>query len=126
MPPPWLLPQAICRCSSLTVPPLTSIVLPLPALPSIRVVVSFARRHGSLRMSCLYGSDAIRSDHEIPLDTILDLFCPHCHGALAGATSCPSCSAPMVPMSVKGGGMLQVCSRRWCKEHRLDINGVNL
>jgi NADH:ubiquinone oxidoreductase subunit E len=94
--------------------------------PSIRVVVSFARQHGSLRLSCLYGSYAIVSDHEVPEDTVLNFFCPHCHGELAGATDCPRCGAPMVPMIVRGGGMVEICSRRGCKEHRLDLSGVNL
>jgi hypothetical protein len=31
------------------------------------------------------------------------------------------CSAPMVPMLVRGGGILQVCSRRGCKGHMLDL-----
>jgi NADH-quinone oxidoreductase subunit E len=98
----------------------------LDGLPSIRVVASFERMHGSLRLSCLYGSPTIKSDNEIPLETVVNFFCPHCHATLSGATNCSNCKAPMVPMMVRGGGMLQVCSRRGCREHRLDINGVNL
>jgi len=96
-------------------------------LPSIRVVVSFARQHGSLRLSSLYGSFSTHYDHEIPLDAVVDFFCPHCHAELtAAASQCPKCAAPMVPMIVRGGGFVQVCSRRGCKEHRLDVDGVNL
>jgi len=94
--------------------------------PSIRIVVAFARKHGSLRLSCLYGSYNILSDHEIPMDQVVNFFCPHCHGELRSASDCPACFAPMVPMIVRGGGIVEVCSRRGCKEHRLDLDGVNL
>jgi len=96
-------------------------------LPSIRVVVSFARQHGSLRLSSLYGSYNSVTDHEVGLDQVVDFFCPHCHAELTtAATPCPKCSAPMVPMIVRGGGFVQICSRRGCREHRLDVDGVNL
>jgi hypothetical protein len=95
-------------------------------LPSIRVVVSFERQHGSLRLSCLYGSYNILSDHEIPEETVVNFFCPHCHAELVGASACPRCTAPVVPMIVRGGGIVEICSRRGCKEHRLDLDGVNL
>ncbi len=94
--------------------------------PSIRITVSFERKHGWLALSSLYGSYHINSEYEIPLNTILNNFCPHCHGELITASNCVECAAPMVPMIVRGGGMIQVCSRRGCKSHMLDLNGVNL
>jgi NADH-quinone oxidoreductase subunit E len=98
----------------------------LDGLPSIRVTVSFAQTHGWLLLSSLYGSYNIQSEHEIPIDTMVDFFCPHCHAELAGGTACAECSAPMVPMIVRGGGILQICSRRGCRAHRLDLDGMNL
>lgn len=95
-------------------------------LPSIRVVISSARDHGSLRLSAIYGSHNIKSDHELQPNTVVHMFCPHCHVELAGRTDCPKCDAPMVPLTVRGGGMLQICSRYGCPEHQLDLNGVNL
>jgi NADH-quinone oxidoreductase subunit E len=94
--------------------------------PSIRITVSFERKHGWLALSSLYGSYHINSEYEIPLNTIINNFCPHCHGELITASNCVECVAPMVPMIVRGGGMIQVCSRRGCKSHMLDLNGVNL
>lgn len=94
--------------------------------PSVRMTITFGGRHGWIRLSSLYGSYAIKSKHKIPLDSIVNLFCPHCHAELVGASRCPACNAPMVPMLVDGGGMVQICTRRGCKEHRLDLNGVNL
>jgi hypothetical protein len=91
--------------------------------PAITVNLSFGREHGWLRLSCLYGSYTVESEHEIPKDALVDFFCPHCHAHLIGASSCPECAAPMVPMIVRGGGIVQVCSRRGCKGHILDLAG---
>lgn len=94
--------------------------------PAIRLTVSFGQEHGWLRMSSLYGSYNIDSENKIPMDTMINCFCPHCHGELVGASNCVECGAPMVPMIVHEGGVIQICSRRGCKGHMLDLNGVNL
>jgi len=98
---------------------------PLEGFPSVRVTISFGRKHGWLRLSSLYGSYAIEAEHEIPPDTVAQFFCPYCHAELAGSTDCALCSAPMVPLIVRGGGMIQICSRRGCKSHMLDVSGLN-
>lgn len=89
--------------------------------PSIRVTVSFDRKHGWLRLSSLYGSHSILAEHDIPQGMVAGLFCPHCHAGLGGSGDCPMCRAPMVAMVVRGGGMLRICSRRGCKNHMLDL-----
>ena len=94
--------------------------------PSIRVTVSFGGKHGWLRLSCLYGSYSVDHEYKIPMATVVNFFCPHCHGEFIGASICPECSAPMVPMIVQGGGMIQICSRRGCKGHMLDLTGGTL
>ena len=96
---------------------------PIEGHPSVRVTVSFGRKHGWLRLSSLYGSFTVESEDEIPEDTVLNIFCPTCHAELAGATDCPVCGAPMVPLIVRGGGMVQICSRRGCFSHLLDVSG---
>ena len=93
--------------------------------PSVRVTISFHDKHGWLRLSCLYGSYVFESEYETPMDTIAHFFCPHCHAELIASSNCPQCGAPMVPMIVRRGGMVQICSRRGCREHMLDVNGVN-
>jgi len=98
---------------------------PINGYPSIRMTMSFGRKHGWIRLSSLYGDYSIFSEYEIPMDTIVNCFCPHCHSELIGATSCPECGALMIPMIVHGGGMIQICSRRGCKNHMLDLDGVN-
>jgi NADH:ubiquinone oxidoreductase subunit E len=94
--------------------------------PSVRMTITFGGRHGWIRLSSLYGSYTVMAKYPIPMDSVVNIFCPHCHAELVGASRCPACNAPMVPMLVDGGGMVQICTRRGCKEHRLDLNGVNL
>ena len=98
---------------------------PIDGYPSIRVTLSFGQQHGWLCLSSLYGSYNIESEYPIPDNAVCHFFCPHCHGELLGTTGCPECGAPMVRMMVRGGGMVQICSRRGCKGHMLDLNGVS-
>lgn len=92
--------------------------------PAIRVTISFGNKHGRLALSSIYGSPKVDSKHEIPHDTVVQMFCRHCHAELIGGAPCGRCGAPMVPMIVKGGGVVQICSRSGCKEHMLDLGGV--
>jgi NADH-quinone oxidoreductase subunit E len=93
---------------------------------SIRVTVSFGNKHGWLVLSSLYGSYKVASEYEIHMDEIVHMFCPHCHAELIGAGQCSDCGAPMVPMIVRGGGVVQICTRRRCQGHMLDLGGVPL
>jgi NADH-quinone oxidoreductase subunit E len=90
--------------------------------PSIRVTVSYAEVHGWLLLSSLYGSYTTESGSEIPMGTVAHFFCPHCHAELIGASNCLVCEAPIVPMVVRGGAIIQICSRRGCKSHMLDVS----
>ncbi len=93
-------------------------------VPSIRLTVAFGQEHCALRLSALYGSYTIESEgNEIPVGTVANFFCPHCHAELIGAWNCTVCDAPMVPMIVAGGGIVQICSRRGCRSHMLDLEG---
>ncbi|RJP75805.1 MAG: NADH-quinone oxidoreductase subunit NuoE [Candidatus Zixiibacteriota bacterium] len=91
--------------------------------PSIRVTASFQDHHCWLNLSALYGSYNLDSEYDIPVEAAVNFFCPHCHAELIGASDCTDCGAAMVPMIVRGGGMLQICSRRGCKNHMLDLVG---
>ncbi len=93
--------------------------------PSIRVTVSFGFQHGWVRLSCLYGSFSVDYEYKITDGVVTHFFCPHCHAELIAGAPCVKCGSPMVPMLVRGGGMLQICSRRGCKGHMLDLNSVN-
>ncbi|MFZ5981750.1 MAG: NAD(P)H-dependent oxidoreductase subunit E, partial [Candidatus Zixiibacteriota bacterium] len=43
--------------------------------PSIRVTVACGQNHGWVRISSLWGSYIVHSQHEIPYDSIVDFFC---------------------------------------------------
>jgi len=94
--------------------------------PTVRVTVSFGTVHGRLLLSSLYGSYTVSSEHVIPPDIIVNMFCPHCHAEMIGGTKCTECGAPMVPMIVRGGGVVQICTRNGCKGHMLDLSGSTL
>ena len=94
--------------------------------PVVRVTISFGHKHGWLALSSLYGSYSVSSEHTIPENMVVHMFCPHCHAELRGATKCGECGAPMVPMIVRGGGIVQICSRRGCKGHLLDLGETSV
>ena len=95
--------------------------VPIDGRASIRCTVSFDHGHGWLRLSSLYGRFQVSAEREIPAGAVVSFFCPHCHEQLLGRATCAACEAPMVPMMVHGGGVLQVCSRRGCESHTLDL-----
>ncbi len=96
---------------------------PVDGQPSIGVTAALGGQHFRLRLSCLYGSYNLQSERDIPADALVDFFCPHCHAHLTGGSNCLECNAPMVPMIVRGGGIVQICSRRGCRGHLLDLSG---
>jgi len=99
---------------------------PIDGHPSIRITTSFGNKHGWTAISSLWGSYKVGSEYVIPPDIIVNIFCPHCHAELLGGGKCSECDAPMVPMIVRGGGVVQICSRRGCKGHMLDLGGATI
>jgi NADH:ubiquinone oxidoreductase subunit E len=89
--------------------------------PMVHVTITHGSVHGWLRMSSLYGDYRIETEHEVPADTIATFFCPRCHAELKTTRACARCDAPMIPLIVREGGILQICARRGCKEHMLDL-----
>ncbi|MFC1636162.1 NAD(P)H-dependent oxidoreductase subunit E [Planctomycetota bacterium] len=94
---------------------------PIDGYPSIQVSISSDHRQGWLRLSCLYGSYTSVSEFDVPTDLAVNFVCPHCGVEFPSTSDCPMCRAPMIPMLVNGGGMVQICSRRGCKHHMLDL-----
>ena len=94
----------------------------IDGFPAIRLTASFGKLHGWLRLSSLYGRPAAKEEHLIPEGSVVDIFCPHCHAELLGSSSCSECDAPMIAMIIKNGGVLQLCTRRGCAGHSLDLS----
>lgn len=93
----------------------------LDGYPMVRVTISFRRKHGWVRLSSLYGDYRIESEYEITPGAVVQFFCPSCHAELRSGRRCTTCDAPMIILFVRGGGTVQFCSRRGCKEHMLDL-----
>lgn len=89
--------------------------------PSIQITISSDHKQGWLRLSCLYGSYNFASEFDVPIDSVVDFICPHCDVEFHSTLDCSICGAPMVPMLVEGGGIVQICSRRGCHNHLLDL-----
>lgn len=89
--------------------------------PSIRITISSNHKQGWLRLSCLYGSYNFACEFDVPTDSVVSFICPHCDVEFHSTLDCSICAAPMVPMLVDGGGIVQICSRRGCKNHMLDL-----
>ena len=89
--------------------------------PAIRLTASFGDLHGWLRLSSLYGSHAVESEYQVPAKAEVHLFCPHCHTQMEGERACLECGSPMASMIVRGGGVVQICTRAGCTGHVLDV-----
>ncbi len=89
--------------------------------PSIRLNVCRDHQKGWVRLSSLYGSYSVSTEFDIPAETVVNLVCPHCDVELRDGSECSTCGAPMATMHVNGGGRIQVCTRRGCKSHMLDL-----
>lgn len=94
-------------------------------LPSVRVILANGDTVGPCNLSSLYGSPSKVCEVDMPEGTVCKLFCPRCHGELAGDSSCGDCGAPMARLVVRGGGMDCVCRRQGCHGRRLDLDAVN-
>lgn len=97
----------------------------LDGYPAIAVSISCDDREGRLLLSAVYGSLGFECELEVPTGTEVTFTCPHCRDPLVGAGRCNECGAVMVPMMVRGGGVLQFCSRRGCGSQRLDLVEAN-
>lgn len=94
---------------------------PLNGHPSIQVSIYTDHRQGWLRLSSLYGSYTSVSEFDVPADMAVKFVCPHCSVEFPSTSDCPMCGAPIIPMLIDGGGMVQICSRQGCKHHMLDL-----
>ena len=89
--------------------------------PSIRVTIFFDHKQGWLRLSSLYGSYNFASEFDVSTGSVASFLCPHCGVEFPSTSDCSMCTAPMVPMLIDGGGIVQICSRRGCENHMLDL-----
>jgi NADH-quinone oxidoreductase subunit E len=89
--------------------------------PAIRLNATCRGRQGWIRLSSRYGSQQIAAEFPITIGSVIDFQCPHCHIPLPSPTHCWDCNAPVASLQVVGGGKLNLCCRRGCTHHMLDI-----
>ena len=74
---------------------------------------------GEVRLSAVFGDPAVDSDFEIPQGDVVEFRCPTCDQVLSLNVPCRLCGAPMASLNVRGGGVLDFCTRRGCRAHAL-------
>lgn len=89
--------------------------------PSIKVMISQGSKKGQLNLSALYGSYTVHEPFKIPKGKLARFSCPHCGKELKSGRECEKCGAPMVPLALQEGGLVQICSRRGCKKHLIEF-----
>ncbi|HOS78480.1 MAG TPA: NAD(P)H-dependent oxidoreductase subunit E [Syntrophales bacterium] len=94
--------------------------------PAIRCDVSFDGREGWLRLSSLYGSRAMASEHEIPMSGRFRLYCPHCRNGMPHYSNCTECGSPMAALFIRPGCAYEVCTLRGCDGHLLNLEQPNM
>jgi NADH:ubiquinone oxidoreductase subunit E len=94
--------------------------------PSIRCDVSFNDQKGWLRLSSLYGSRALDSEHPIPYNTLSRFYCPHCLTEMPSYTNCIECGSPMAALFIREGCSCEVCTLRGCHGHLLNLDQTNM
>ena len=94
----------------------------LDGYPCLKINAVTDRRLSWVRLSCLYGSTSVATEFEMSEGTIADFVCPHCNARIRGVSDCSHCEAPMIRLPVAGGATIEICSRRGCKHHLLDLS----
>jgi len=116
---PRFFPIAVC-CSLCSMSLMDS-NHPIDGHPSVQLTAAYESERGPIWFSSLYGSPAVECALNIPTDATTVFSCPYCGGTLRGEASCPECDSPMAPMLVEGGGLVEICTKRSCKGHTLDL-----
>jgi NADH:ubiquinone oxidoreductase subunit E len=90
--------------------------------PSVKIGYSINSKSGFLNLSSLYGSNNGSVEINIPSGIAEKYFCPHCAANLHDVLACSFCRAPMIAMLIDGGGKIQICPRKGCKNNILELD----
>ena len=91
-------------------------------LDSIHFLVKIGNRIGHLYLSQLYGSyEKIFENVEDLPDAVVECSCPHCYRPFPVHQACGSCSAAVIGLDLKVGGIIKVCTRNGCAHHSLEF-----
>lgn len=93
--------------------------------PSVKINIETEHDRGVLWLSCIYGSCDKKLSIDIEDGEVVDMFCPACNKELTIAETCQECSAPLVSMVIKAGGVVRICSRKGCNNHLIIFKDVS-
>jgi len=97
-------------------------------IPSIKLIIKSDKAEGVINFSAFYGSHNYLTDIDIEKDKAYHFSCPHCKTEISSENTCDVCSAPLIPLNIKGGGVIRFCSRAACKKHSVifeDLSSVH-
>jgi hypothetical protein len=88
---------------------------PVDHCPSIHLKIATGKSEGTIYLSSVYESYNFLCDIDTPEGAIIELTCPHCNSQIKSTADCDVCSAPMIPLDLKLGGTVSICSKVGCK-----------
>ena len=91
-------------------------------LNTIHFLVKIGNRIGNLYLSQVYGSyEKIFEGVEDLPDAVVECSCPLCYRPFPVHHTCGSCSAAVIGLDLKVGGIIKVCTRNGCAHHSLEF-----
>ena len=95
------------------------------ALDSILFMAKVGDSRGHLYLSQIYGSyNKIFKQVDDISGSIVECFCPRCSTPFPVVGTC-KCKAPIISLSLKDGGNINVCTRNGCKKHSLEFEDID-
>lgn len=90
--------------------------------PSLRLLIRRDGVHSWACLSPIWGSPTVQAGLPMTRGEVTDFACPHCAAPLAGAEPCARCGAPLMDLSLPGGGHMLRCTRWGCPAHALRVD----
>ncbi len=97
-------------------------------IPSIKLKIKSNNAEGIINFSAFYGSYNYLTDFNIEKDKEYSFACPNCKTELTSDVTCDICAAKLIPLNIRGGGVIRFCSRAGCKKHNIvfeDLSSVH-
>lgn len=93
--------------------------------PAVKMNITSETDRGVVWLCSIYDCNELKMSFEIPQSEVVGFYCPHCNKELASDKNCGHCEAPMVPLVIKAGGVVMICSRKGCNNHHLVFKEIS-
>ncbi|MGC9778383.1 MAG: hypothetical protein HZR80_04000 [Candidatus Heimdallarchaeota archaeon] len=94
-------------------------------IPGIKLSISEDGTEGIIHLSSFYGSYNYDTDLTIVPEKVYKFSCPHCNTPFLEDMKCNECSAGLVHMNIKDGGVVRFCSRAGCKKRSVEFEDLS-